>query len=349
MNKLKWVILIIYASSLALFRSMKLGLLSYLPVKKDIYVSVWFGGLANNIIQLAHVEYLSKRFGFTIHIPPHSLLRVGDKYKLHNIKPREFQQSSYFPSTSSTVIYDLLTRPETSVGPAFSLFQRMFWQFDILPFSPELADYRHVLRHELFPIIPQHADELIKDDTLVIHIRSGDVFWEDLTRLHKGYIQPPLSFYLEIINKFNFKDIVIVTQDDFKNPCINELKRLMPDIRIQTSNILDDISTIISARNLVIAHSSFSLCLGLASDKLKRMFIPQFDITNKFYYTRAPFWPNIYKYSFVAKTSISHFRNLDCDVRLVTIRDYVPIGAWQNTPQQRDLMLAHSRDLINFR
>jgi hypothetical protein len=107
MNKLKWVILIIYASSLALFRSMKLGLLSYLPVKKDIYVSVWFGGLANNIIQLAHVEYLSKRFGFTIHIPPHSLLRVGDKYKLHNIKPREFQQSSYFPSTSSTVIYDL--------------------------------------------------------------------------------------------------------------------------------------------------------------------------------------------------------------------------------------------------
>jgi hypothetical protein len=127
---------------------------------------------------------------------------------------------------------------------------------------------------------------------LVIHIRSGDVFWEDLTRLHKGYIQPPLSFYLEIINKFNLKDIVIVTQDDFKNPCINELKRLMPDIRIQTSNILDDISTIISARNLVIAHSSFSLCLGLASDKLKRMFIPQFDITNKFY---------LYKSSILAK------------------------------------------------
>ena len=156
----------------------------------------------------------------------------------------------------------------------------------------------------LFPVIPHHADELIKDDTLVIHIRSGDVFWEDLTKLHKGYIQPPLSFYLEIINKFKFKDIVIVTQDDFKNPCINELKRLMPDIRIQTSNLLDDIS-IISARNLVIAHSSFSLCLGLASDKLKRMFIPQFDITNKFYYTRAPFWPNIYKYSFVSKTNFT--------------------------------------------
>lgn len=103
-----------------------------------------------------------------------------------------------------------------------------------------------------------------------------------------------------------------------------------------------------SARNLVIAHSSFSLCLGLASDKLKQMFVPQFDITNKFKYTRAPFWPNIYKYAFVANTPLSHFRNLDCDVRLVKVCDYVPIGAWLNTPEQRSLMLSHSRSQDKF-
>ena len=327
---------------------LKLAILSYFFAKKDLYISVWFGGLANNIIQLAQAEYLSNKFGFTIHVPPHNFLKVAQKYDVHDIKPMEFQQKMYFPSTPSTVIFDILTQPETPIS-TLALFRRMFWRFDILPFSPNFVDYRDVLRQKIFPIIPHRTDELIKDDTLVIHMRSGDVFWEDLTKLHKGYIQPPLSFYLEIIEKFGYKDIVIVTQDDFKNPCINELKRLMPDVRIQTSDLFDDISTIISARHLIVPHSSFSLCLGLASEKLKRMFIPQFDITNKFNYTRAPFWPNIYKYSFVSKTSLSHFRNLDCDIRLVEILDYVPIGAWQNTPQQRSLMLSHSRDLIKFR
>ena len=334
MNKLKLVILII-------LRIVKLGLLSYLPVKNDIYISAWYCGLANNIIQLVQAEYLSKRFGFTLHVPPHNFLKVEEKYPLHDIKPK--MQRSSFP----TVFGDLLEQPNTSVGSTFGLFRRMLFRFDSLPFSPDLADYRQVLRQELFPIIPRRADDLIKDDTLVIHMRSGDVFGE-VRSFTKGYIQPPLSFYLEIINKFSFKDIVIVTQNDFQNPCINEMKRLLPDIRIQASDLLDDISTIMSARNLVTAHSTFSLCLGPASDKLKRMFIPQFDITNRYYYTRAAFLPTGSR-CFVSKASTSHFRNLDCDVRLVKILDYVPIGAWQNSPQQRNLMLAHSRDLINFR
>lgn len=347
MNKLKWVILIVYASSMALLRILKLGILCYTPIKKHIFISVWFGGLANNIIQLAQAEYLAKRFGFTLHVPAHHFLKVGQKYKLHEIKPVS-EQRPYFPSTPSTVILDLLTEPETPL-PEYGFFRRMFWRFDILPLSPNMADYRRVLRQDLFPVIPHSPDDLIKDDTLVIHMRSGDAFWEDLTKLHKGYIQPPLSFYLEIIDKFEFKDIVVVTQDDFKNPCINELKRLRPEIRIQTSDLQADISTIMSARHLAVAHSSFSLCLGLASDKLKQMFVPQFDMTNKFNYTRAPFWPNIYKYAFVAKTPLSHFRDLDCDVRLVKVSDYVPIGAWINTPEQRSLMLSHSRNSLAFR
>ena len=87
MNKLKWVILIIYASSMALLRILKLGILCYTPIKKHIFISVWFGGLANNIIQLAQAEYLAKRFGFTLHVPAHHFLKVGQKYNLHEIKP----------------------------------------------------------------------------------------------------------------------------------------------------------------------------------------------------------------------------------------------------------------------
>jgi hypothetical protein len=150
------------------------------------------------------------------------------------------------------------------------------------PFSPRLGAYRRILRRELLPVLPYHDDHLINDETLVIHMRSGDVFGDDLSEIPKGYIQPPLSYYLEIINKFGIKDIVIVT-DNLRNPCIKQLKELMPDLKIQTSNLLDDMSTIMSARNLIVGQSSFSLCLGLASDKIKRIFIPQFDITNWFF------------------------------------------------------------------
>ena len=114
----------------------------------------------------------------------------------------------------------------------------------------------------------------------------------------KDNIQPPLSYYLEIINKFGFKDIVIVTEKDLRNPCIKQLKELMPDLKIQTSNLLDDMSTIMSARNLIVGQSSFSLCLGLASDKIKRIFIPQFDITNWFFHSRGYIAPNIHRYFF---------------------------------------------------
>jgi Zn-dependent protease with chaperone function len=161
MNKLKWAILLIYTSTLALLRMLKLAILSYFFTKKDLYISVWFGGLANNIIQLAHSEYLSNKFCFTIHVPPHNFLKVTEKYDVHDIEPMEFQQKMYFPSTPSTVI--ILT---------LALFRRMFWRFDILPFSPNFADYRDVMRQKIFPIIPHRTDDLIKDDTLVIHMRS---------------------------------------------------------------------------------------------------------------------------------------------------------------------------------
>jgi hypothetical protein len=76
MNKLKWSVLIVYALFLIILRITKLAFLSYLPLKKAIYLSVWSGELANNLIQLAHAEYLSKRFGFVIRVPPHNFLKV---------------------------------------------------------------------------------------------------------------------------------------------------------------------------------------------------------------------------------------------------------------------------------
>ena len=348
MNKLKWLLLVVYGLYIILLRIPKLAILSKLPIKKDIYILSWYSGLGNNIIQLAQAEYLAEQAGFTVHAPPHNILKLQNKFLMHDIKPIPLEQRPYFPKTSSSLFFDLRKKPDLFAGSKLALFGSFYFRFDMQPFSPRLGDYRRILRRELLPVLPYYNDHLINDETLVIHMRSGDVFGDDLSEIPKGYIQPPLSYYLEIINKFGFKDIVIVTEKDLRNPCINQLKELMPNTKIQTSNLLDDMSTMMSARNLIVGQSSFSLCLGLASDKIKRIFIPQFDITNWFFHSRGYIAPNIYRYFFDPRFSGSQFQDMDIEVYLIKIANYVPIGDWRNNEQQKTLMIEHLREDIIF-
>jgi len=66
MNKLKWLLLVVYGLYIILLRIPKLAILSKLPIKKDIYILSWYSGLGNNIIQLAQAEYLAEQAGFTL-------------------------------------------------------------------------------------------------------------------------------------------------------------------------------------------------------------------------------------------------------------------------------------------
>ena len=136
-------------------------------------------------------------------------MNLEDKYLMHDIKPMPLEQRPYFPKTSSSLFFDLRKKPDSFAGSKLALFRSFYFRFDMQPFSPRLGDYRRILRRELLPVLPYHDDHLINDETLVIHMRSGDVFGDDLSEITKVYIQHTLSYYLEIINKFGFKDIVI--------------------------------------------------------------------------------------------------------------------------------------------
>ncbi len=154
MNKLKWLLLVVYGLYIILLRIPKLAILSKLPIRKDIY---WYSGFGNNIIQLVQAEYLAEQAGFTVHVPPHNILKLENKYLMHDIKPMPLEQRPYFPKTSSKL----------------ALFRSFYFRFDMQPFSPRLGAYRRILRRELLPVLPYHDDHLINDETLVIHMRSG--------------------------------------------------------------------------------------------------------------------------------------------------------------------------------
>jgi hypothetical protein len=305
---------------------------------RNIYLKRWFGDLGNNMIQMAHAEYLSQQKKSAVHSLKHQFLRIEQQYLLHTMTPSKTLDSGDL--TSTMLLADLQNISNHVDKSSTFLYRTFFYKYDIFPFMPNLTDYRHILKNKILPLIPYKNDNSITDETLVIHIRSGDIFRDHW--VHNAYVQPPLNFYLKIIEEFGFRDIVIVTQDDLKNPCIQQLKQLIPGIRIQASSLTEDVSTILSARNLITAMSTFSLALGFSSEKIEKLFIPQFDIKRS--YWRILFWSTIMQ--IFSNNFDRGIEDIDFEIYRTKILNYIPIGNWENTQVQRNLMLSHSRKYL---
>ncbi len=338
LNKLTRIVLIIHVFLLALLRPARLMLWAK-PFKKDIYLGFWLGELGNNIIQIAQAEYVSKRVNLTLHVPLHKFIKTENGYLTHTIDVDRRLNSGNL--TSTRFLADLKSGSNRILKSERSLARNFFYQYDISPYKPSLADYREILKNRVLPLIPDEKNNSVSDETLVIHIRSGDIFKGEF--VHSGYVQPPLSFYLKIIKEFDFKDIVVVTQSDLNNPCIHRLKQLIPNIRIQALSLMEDVSTILSAKNLVVGMSSFSLALSFSSENIKNLYLPQFDVKQT--YWRIIFWSTILR-SFIS--SELNFSDLDFKVHPIKMLNYIPVGGWKNTQEQLDLMINHPQEFISL-
>ena len=68
----------------------------------------------------------------------------------------------------------------------------------------------------------------VPSDSLVIHLRSGDVFKPSP---HRAYVQPPLSLYDKIIKTERYKKVIVVTDPSRSNPCLKPLvKKYSADV-----------------------------------------------------------------------------------------------------------------------
>ena len=180
---------------------------------------------------------------------------------------------------------------------------------------------REILHTYILPYLKLVNTDNVDDDTLVIHIRSGDIFggWT-----HKNYVQPPLSFYKKIINESENSDVLIVTQPDKRNPCIEGLLSWDSNIKVQCGTLREDVSAMLKARNLVIGFGTFGWMLSLLSDRIYNLYCPTIctDLFDSFYHT-PPF--NIKRYDF---------------------KEYIKMGYWKNTESQRKIMISHPVEKI---
>lgn len=194
----------------------------------------------------------------------------------------------------------------------------------------------HCMREEIAPLFQEDAPcELLDDDTLAIHIRSGDIFQPDGS--NPKYGQPPLSWYQLLIERCGYRNVVVVSQTRFPfggpNPVVAEIAARWPHVRFTSGDIETDFHTLRRARHLALSGGTFSVAAAMLSDRLRRLHVARYD---------RPADPN-FTNIFPSGVDLGFDR---CDY---DIHAYEGMRDWANRPEQIDLMLRHSVDDIEVR
>ena len=121
------------------------------------------------------------------------------------------------------------------------ILTKFIYQFNIDGKNPE--DRVLTFASEVLKNIPHMSTS---DDELYIHIRSGDAY---ASHPCLYYGQPPLCFYESIINKWDFKNSITLSEDR-ESPVTKALiEKYKPKVII--TDLPTTIGCILSARNLL--------------------------------------------------------------------------------------------------
>ncbi len=123
-----------------------------------------------------------------------------------------------------------------------------------------------VFKSQIQPRIKFLNNLYIDNKTLVIHVRSGDIFQLPIS----SYYQNPLNYFLKVIAEYD--EVLIVTSSEINNPVCKELLRL-DKVRLQTSSVENDFNTLSNATNLCTSGvGTFPIAAALVSNKLKNFY-----------------------------------------------------------------------------
>lgn len=202
----------------------------------------------------------------------------------------------------------ILTEENDSAKTVSSIFYYLkdFHMVDPEPYV--LREYFQKYVAPIFKIKPSTPDT----STLYFHIRGGDCFSD---HPHTLYVQPPLQYYKQIIQNSDCKKTILVCEDT-KNPCIEKLL-LLNDVTYTSNNIEKDLMILSSVSQLGIGNGTFGLLPYFMNPHLKKLYIPKYanDI-----FIKGVNWG-------------------DVEVVVVDLPNYIQPGEWNNTTEQRNLMI----------
>lgn len=251
-----------------------------------LVINEWFGRTGNNILQIIraiHYAIINNHNSIIFH--PHPLL-TSNIITLENIE-----------NSDKSTINDTF----------FSLKK-----YNII--DPEPYIMKEYFQKYIKPIfkIQTENDNDVDDKKIYIHFRGGDIF---SSTPHKAYVQPPLSYYKNIINEY---DSIKLVCEDKKNPCINELLK-QENVEYISNTLEKDLSILSNVSNLVIGFGTFGFLLYLMNPYLKKLYIPDFVVNE----LPKGEWGN------------------DIKVHIIELPNYIKVGEWKNTIEQRKMLLEY--------
>lgn len=158
-----------------------------------------FGRFGNMVIQLGNLFLLSCRLGITnlyFWESPYLRKRYAPVGGIQLERGRALPE----PGRSAPAV---IFRTRAFSGPSFP---------DDIP-----RDLSEALRKLIAESVlrDNQSAEVSTKKCLVIHLRSGDIFW---TNPHPDYGQPPLSFYWKVLTFQSWDEVLLLSEDD-ANPC----------------------------------------------------------------------------------------------------------------------------------
>ena len=256
-----------------------------------IRVSHWYGRLGNNIQQCA----------------------VG--HMVSEMLMAQFQQS---------IDHEIIPKYQTSFGYSTQELSSKFFYWEgpykevNLPVDYIYRQMRRICKEQIGGRLQLPQRDPIPDDTVVIHIRSGDIFDQVHPNGHQ-YTPNPLDFYNELLSEFD--KAIVVTEPDSNNPIV-EILRQNPKVTVQSTTVAEDFATLMAAKNLANSGvGTFCVAAALCSKNIQNFFCTDLKLTEHLNY--------------------SMLINTDVNVHLLKLNNYLQPGEWKNTEEQRNFILEY--------
>tara|TARA_Y100000389_G_C17388390_1_gene478413 strand:- start:42 stop:752 length:711 start_codon:yes stop_codon:yes gene_type:complete len=170
-------------------------------------------------------------------------------------------------------------KPSDKIVKAGVFFK--FKDLKLKKFDQQSVDFQKLLYHlrSIFNYSRLKETPDLDENTVVIHIRSGDIF---KNCIHPAYISPPFSYYENILDNNSFSKIILISENT-ANPCVNLLlEKYKNKISYKKNPLTVDISILLKAKMLIESFGSFSNNLILFSENLKKLYKPSYQGKNLF-------------------------------------------------------------------
>ncbi|KAL4525996.1 hypothetical protein Ndes2437B_g07269 [Nannochloris sp. 'desiccata'] len=227
----------------------------------------WAGRTGNNIISVFNAALRAHELGLDFKIVncTHDLLDISHLSFWSNETGNDLSSLDVKHMISASSAFYLF---KTSSGKAVSPVSACCLRKSILP--PLLRRLR-----------TSPAASKYHPDSLIIHVRSGDIYRKRGPPVHSGYGPPPLAFYTRVIEEHQSRhssssgpSIIIVTELQNMSPLVDALLGMYPQdvITLQAGTLEEDVAVVLGARHLVASQGTFAYTLAFASETLETLY-----------------------------------------------------------------------------